>query len=248
LVEVGGLFIVIISAALMLILPFFKRKGQTRITFRQIPALKGLQRAIGLAVEEGKRVHVTLGKSNLLTPTSASSFAGLSTLELITQSSMMSDRPPLATSGDGALALLSQDTLQKTYRAGNAIEQYNPNLGRLSGATPMSYVAGVLADIYDERISAHVFSGNFGAEIGLLNEAAEQEKAFVAAASDSLPAQSVLYAVSKEPLIGEELFAIPAYLKGGKILQSSVITQDILRWGVIVLLIGAALLRLLGIL
>ena len=40
--------------------------------------------------------------------------------------------------------------------------------------------------------------------------------AFVLAASDAFSAQSVFYATAGETLIGEELFAIPAYLQAGQ--------------------------------
>ena len=246
-----GLLLILLAAGLMF---FFSlpqkstRRGQprSRVVLRPIRAMQRLRRAIGLAVEDGSRLHVSIGESSIISPTNASALVGLSTLERVGMLSSVSDRPPVATSGDGTLAILSQDTLRAAYRIGNVPEQYDPNQARLVGTTPFSYVAGTLPVIYDERVSANILIGNFGPEVALLAEAADREDAFILAASDSFAAQSVLYATAREPLIGEELFAVPAYLQAGPIYQAGLRTQDVLRWIVIAALIVGAILKFLG--
>jgi len=246
-----GLLLILLAAGLMF---FFSlpqkstRPGQprSRVVLRPIRAMQRLRRAIGLAVEDGSRLHVSIGGSSIISPTNASALVGLSTLERIGMLSSVSDRPPVATSGDGTLAILSQDTLRAAYRIGNVPELYDPNQARLVGTTPFSYVAGTLPVIHDERVSANILIGNFGPEVGLLAEASDREDAFILAASDSFAAQSVLYATAREPLIGEELFAVPAYLQAGPIYQAGLRTQDVLRWIVIAALIVGAILKFLG--
>lgn len=240
----GGL----VLAALGLILAYtLPRKLRTPRALRPIPAMSRLRRALGLAVEDGTRIHISLGKSGMIAPTSAASLAGLSTLERIAQISSISDRPPVATSGDPTLSLLSQDTLRGAYRAVNAPEQYNPQAGRLGGPTPLSYIAGTLPTVRGEQVSANVLVGNFGPEAALLAESADRQGAFHLAATDSLPAQAALYAAAEEPLIGEELYAVPAYLQGGPAHQASLRAQDILRWVICGGLLMGALLKLAGV-
>jgi hypothetical protein len=239
-----GVVIFSFATLIILTLPRFNRGPRS---LRPIAAFQHLRRAIGLSVEDGRRLHVTLGKSSLLEPTNTSALAGLNTLERITQLSMMSDRPPLATSGDGALSILSQDTLRGVYRSGNVLEQYDPDRGRLAGVTPLSYIAGTIPVFHDENTSAHILIGNFGPEVGLLTQAADQQGAFTLAASDSLPAQAVLFATAGETLIGEELYAAPTYLNAGSAHLASLRVQDILRWLLIVGLVAGAALKALGI-
>lgn len=229
---------------IILALPRYNRGPRS---LRTIPALQRLRRAMGLAVEDGKRLHVSLGKSSLLEPTSPSALVGLSTLERIAQLAIKSDRPPIATSGDGALSILSQDALRAAYRTGNALEQYDPDRGRLAGPTPFSYIAGALPVFHREQVSSHILIGNFGPEVGLLTQAADQQRAFTLAASDSLPAQAVLYASAQEVLIGEELFGVPAYLNAGPAHTASLRIQDILRWGLIAVFMIGSVLKILGI-
>lgn len=241
-----GLGVVLFSFTILiiLVLPRFNRGPRS---LRPIAAFQHLRRAIGLSVEDGKRVHITLGKSSLLEPTNTSALSGLNTLERVAQLSILSDRPPLATSGDGVLAILSQDTLRGVYRSGNVLEQYDPDRGRLVGVTPMSYIAGALPAFRNESASSHILIGNFGPEVGLLTQAAEQQRAFTLAASDALPAQAVLYAAGGDTLIGEELYAAPAYLNAGPAHFASLRVQDILRWVLIAGIGVGAILKFLGI-
>ncbi|HWR67256.1 MAG TPA: DUF6754 domain-containing protein [Bellilinea sp.] len=242
-----GLGVVFLTIALIIILRMLG-KDREKPAFRRIAAFDDLKKSIGLAVENGSRIHVTLGKSSLTQPTNTSALAGLSTLDRIAQISSSSDKPPVATSGDGGLTLLSQDTLRSAYRNVHAPELYDPGRGRLTGITPMSYIAGTLHVTTHEDVSAHVMIGNFGPEIALVAEAAEHAGAFSLAASDSLPAQAALFAVAEKPIIGEELFAAPTYLGASRSHSASLQVQDILRWGVIVVLIGGALLKAMGML
>ena len=240
-----GLVLILVSAGLIF---FFTLRGtKSRRVFRLIPPLQKLRRAIGRSVEDGGRIHISIGKSSIFSSTNASGLVGLSTLERIAQLSSVSDRPPVVTSGDGTLSILSQDALRAAYRIANAQDQYDPERGRLAGATPFSYIAGTLPVIRGERVYTNILLGNFGPEVALLSEAADQQNAFTLAASDALATQAVLYAVAQEPLIGEELFAVPAYLQAGSVYQASLYVQDILRWVIIALLILSSILAIGGV-
>ena len=88
--------------------------------------------------------------------------------------------------------------------------------------------------------------GDFGSESALLVEAADREDTNLVAASDNLSAQSILYASAQDPLIGEELFASGAYMGAGISHEASLQVQDVLRWLVIAVIVGGAVLKLIG--
>jgi hypothetical protein len=242
-----GLVMVVVSAALIALFTFPRRSRKAR-PLRNMPAFSQLQRALGLAVEQGKRLHLSLGRASILSSSSASALVGLSTLERVAQVSIISDQPPVATSGDGSLALLSQDTLRAAYRITNASDQYEADRGRLTGPTPFSYAAGALPVIRSEDAAANILIGNFGPEVALMIDTADRQKAFIMAASDSLPAQAVMYATAEETLIGEELFAIPAYMQAGPVYQASLRVQDIFRWVIVAALVIGTILKLISLL
>lgn len=239
-----GLIWISVSAGLLLILTLWKRKSPFKL--RDIPALTRLVRAIGLSVEDGTRLHVALGHGNLLTASSGSALAGLAMLRHLSERTSVSDRPPVAAAGDPALALLAQDTLQAGYQAAGVQELFQPTTGRLAGLSPFGYAAGSMPMIQDENVSTAILLGHFGPEAALLTESAERANVLTLGASDDLSAQSVLFAAAHEPLIGEELFAAGAYLGAGPSHAASLTLQDILRWLIILALIGGAAAKFAG--
>jgi hypothetical protein len=239
-----ALSLLALAAILLLALTLWRRRSPGSL--RLIDAYERLNRSVGLAVENGTRLHISLGRGNLFTARGGSALAGLAMLRRLAERTSVSDRPPVVTSGDAPLAILSQDTLQSGYRAAGAEDQYRFTTGRLTGLTPFSYAAGTIPTIHDENVSANIFLGDFGAESALLVEASDRENASLIAASDNLSAQSVFYASSQEPLIGEELFAAGAYVGAGASHEASLNVQDILRWLIILAIIIGAGLKILG--
>ena len=244
---IAAVGLILLAAGIIFFTALPGQARKIRPSFRPIPAVANVRRAIGLAVEEGTRLHLTLGKSSLLSPTNASALATMSALERIALLSSASDRPPITTSGDGAFALLSQQTLRSAFRTANASDLYDPDLGRLTGTTPLAYTVGALPVVRGDYASANLMFGNFGPEVGFLTEASEHAKALTVAGSDALIAQAVFFATAQETLIGEEAFAVSAYL-GNPAHQASLRAQDVLRWLLAAALLIGAILTLAGVL
>jgi hypothetical protein len=232
------------AAVLLLGLTLWHRRSPA--TLRPIEAYERLNRAVGLAVENGTRLHISLGRGNFFTTRAGSALAGLAMLRRLAERTSASDRPPVVTSGDASLAILSQDTLHSGYRAAGAEEQYRFSTGRLTGLTPFSYAAGAMSVARDENVSANVVIGDLGAESGLIAEASDRQNSSLIAASDDLSAQAIFYASAQEPLIGEELFAAGAYIGAGAVHEASLQVQDILRWLIIIAIVAGSFLKFLG--
>lgn len=241
-----GLLFVVAFACLMVAFSFLGRK-RVRLHLREIPAFTKLGRAIGLSVEAGTRLHLSIGRSGIIHPEGASALVGLTALERIGKVSLFSDKPPIATSGESTIAILSQDVIHDVFRSIKVDNRFDPTMGQLTGLTPFSYAAGAMPVIFDEQVSTNVLLGHFGNEVGLILDAAEREGSISLAGSDNIPAQAIIYAGAQEPILGEEIFATGAYLNAGSMHTSSVLVQDIVRWLLILAMLGGALLKLLGV-
>lgn len=239
-----GLLILAFAAILLILLTLWRRRSPA--TLRPIDAFDRLNREVGLAVENGTRLHISLGRGNLFTSRGGSALAGLAMLRRITERTSVSDRPPIVTSGDAALTILAQDTSQSGYRAAGAEEQFRVTAERMTGLSPFSYAAGTIPIARDENVSANVLIGDLGAEAAILSEASDRHDSSLIAASDNLSAQSIFYASAQDPLIGEELFASGAYVGAGASHEASLQVQDVLRWLLILAMLGGAALKLLG--
>ncbi len=233
------------SAFLLLIITLWKRKSP--INFRDIPALARLYRTLGLSIEDGTRLHISLGSGGLLDARGGSALAGLAMLRHIAERTSVSDKPVVASAGDPAIGLLAQDTLQSGYHAANVDDLYVPTSGRVTGLSPFSYAAGAMNISQNENVSANIMIGHFGAEAALLADAADRANVTLIGASDDLAGQAALFASTQDALIGEELFAAGAYLGAGVSHRASLTLQDLLRWLVIIALLGGVAAKIVGV-
>lgn len=239
-----GLMIIVLAAALMLV--FTAQARRSPLPMRPIKAMEHLARAVGLTVEDGRRIHISFGRGDFLDSHAASTVTNTGLLKEVLKRSAGSDRPPSITSGDGLSTLLAVDTLYSSRQGGISTDRIDARRGRLAGTSPMSYAAGVLPALQSEQTSMLVAGGMLGAEISLILDTAEDESVNILAASDSPVGQAVAFASPVDVLLGEEIFALPAYLNPGSIYAGSLLAQDAMRWILILFLIMGAILRAIG--
>jgi len=238
----------VVGAFILLLLIFATLGRRWQPSFRKLPSYEALGTAIERAVEAGERVHVSLGTGSVIGPESAPAMAGLVVLSRVASATAMSDRPAVATTADGAMAILAQDTLRTAHARLGASERYEPTSGRMLGATPYSYVAGVPAVLANENVSVHILNGSFGSEGALAADFGERRQALVVGGSDDVHAQALMYATAEHPLIGEEIYAGGAYLNAGVFHGASLRAQDVVRVLVILAILAGTLLSTLGVL
>ena len=216
---------------------------------REISPFRQLLQALSRALENGKGVHLSSGSGGVSGIRGASGIASLVMLYRIAQKSARNDQPPLATSGDGVLTILAQDTLHQSFADTGSQRRFDPALGQVTGITPFSYAAGAMLEVADRPLEVSLLAGHFGPEATLIALAASDHSPQVTiAGSESLPAQAALLAAADETLIGEELFAGGAYLQVNQAHRASLAAQDVLRWLIILLILAGISLKLLGVL
>ena len=240
-----GLIFVLIFLGLIIGFTVMGRRIKA-LRLRDIPAFTRLSRAIGLAVEDGTRLHLTIGSGSVTGPESASAFVGLSMLRQVTRITSDSDMPPVATAGDAALSILARDTLESAHLEIEAEDRFDPGSAILTGVTPFSYAAGAIPLLRDENVSSNVLAGSFASEAALITEASDRGSSFSLGGTENISGQSVLYATAQETLIGEELFAGGAYLGAGPVHNASLHAQDVIRLVIIVMILLGALASLVG--
>jgi len=228
---------ILVLAITFLFLFALDRRSKRKQHFRQIPGIMQFKRSVGEAIEQGKRIHVSLGSAGLPGETSASALSGLGALRSIAQFSSLGDLPPESTSGNGSIALLSKETLRNSFSSFDSTQLFDPDNGRMTGVTPFSYALGTIPVIGQEKVGTNLVVGHFGPEAAYLCDAARRQNAFLLGGSDALPAQAVLYVTAEDTLIGEETFAAGAYLDKGLFQTASLRTQDVLRWVLIIIMV-----------
>lgn len=242
------LFGLIVLALFVGLLIFFLVLGNRwPAVFRPIRGYEALKAAIERAVEAGERVHLSLGTGSVIGADSAPAFAGLILLKSVASTTTLSDKPVVVTSGDGAMAILAQDTLRSAYAEAGAEDRYQATSGRMLGPTPWSYVANLPILLPSENISVHILAGSFGAEGALAADFGEHYGCFTLGGTDDAQTQALLYATAEYPLIGEEIFAAGAYLDVGSVHKASLRVQDTVRMIVVIGILLGAVLSVFGV-
>jgi hypothetical protein len=121
------------------------------------------------------------------------------------------------------------------------------SIAGLSRSGRFGFAAGAMNIPQNEDVSVNIMMGHFGPEVALLADATERENVTIVGASDNLAGQAVLFANTQDALIGEELFSAGAYLGAGASHVASLTVQDVLRWLIILTLLGGAAAKFLRI-
>jgi hypothetical protein len=243
-VNLIGLLVLVLFIVLLIV--FIAIGDRWPVSFRKIRGYEELVKALERAVESGERVHLSLGTGSLIGTDSAAAFAGLVILTEIAKMTSLSDRPAVVTTGDGAMAVVAQDSLRSAYREVGALDRYQPISARMLGPTPFSYVANIPMLLESEKVSANALVGAFGAEGALAADFGERQQTFVLAGTEDIQSQALLYATAEFPLIGEEVFAGGAYLDVSPAHKASLRVQDSVRFIIVGGILVGLLLNLLG--
>jgi hypothetical protein len=239
-------------ALLLLLLPtlyFFmararaQRRAGKPFGLRPIAAIESLTRAMEQAAETGQPVHITLGSGGIGDASTAESTAALLLLDHLAQRAASYNAQPIVTTADPTLMLAAQDTLRRAYMQRGFLAGYAPSKVRMVAPERVAYAAGVMDLIGHERLSGNVLAGSFGDEYLLMGEVgARRGLEQVAGATDPnvLP---FVYATTNRPLLGEELFAAPAYLDQKPAHVGSLFAQDWMRGLLILLIIAGAIAK-----
>ncbi|MGB9674323.1 MAG: DUF6754 domain-containing protein [Anaerolineales bacterium] len=242
---IGLGFLLLFSVILLIVNFLYQRRDQ--LSWRSIPALGYLRRLIGLSVEEGKRIHLTLGWGNLFEEPFSSGLIGLNILDRLGRVALFSDHPPIATSGRAELSLMSQDVLSHSAQM-FGLENLNKFYqGQLIGITPYSYAAAAQSISSEEKVAVDLYLGHFSNESGLMLDTSERNGDVSIAGSEDLTAQAIFFGAANFPLIGEEVYAAGAYLGSNTMHKASLRVQDYFRWAIILVILGGILLKIAGV-
>ncbi len=250
--------------------PFFfalwaVRRGRP-ISLRPIGAYDTLKRLLAQAAEAGRPVHLSVGIGGIGDRSTADTMAGLTVLDYIAERAAISASPPIVTLAHPTALPVVQDLLRRAYRRHGYPEEYDPARARLSapdplaytGATPnpalyaagqndaFPYAVGAMRLLTQQPLIANVMVGLFGDEFLLLGETGAQRGLDQIGGTSAPGVLPFVYTSVANPLIGEEIYAGGAYLTNRPAHVGSLWAQDVMRWGLVGMVVLGILLRSLG--
>lgn len=211
--------------------------------FRAIPAYAVLPELAADAVESDNRIHFSMGSSALGSASTISALASAEVIYRMSERLAISRQSPLITLSDPMTLPLAQDTLRRAYEYRQNIDYYRRTAAMWYPAGPRSlaFAAGVASLAADYDVDSSIILGRFGVELAFIGESAMRRDQALIAHSDLVEGQAVAYVQADQVLLGEELYAGPAYMNGNALEKGGLIALDTLRWLTILGIIVAAL-------
>ena len=243
--NIVGLLIIIIAFIAIPIATLVIRRRRTAFPLQAIPAYGALPLMVGASIEANRPVHMSLGSAGIGGGQTLLALANTELFYRIAQQAAIGATSPLITTSDSTAIPLGYDTLRRAYESRGLLANYEASGVRWypSGPRSLAFGAALTAALSVENVNANVLVGSFGPELALIAAGTVRQDQSLIAASDQLSGQAVAYAFSDQPLIGEQIFAAGAHLGDEASQKASLVTLDVLRWLLIVLLVLAAIVQ-----
>lgn len=215
---------------------------------RTFPVFRALSDEVGRVAEEGAAIHIALGNGSLIGDTAMTSVAALQGLNALIDLAAVYDTPPLITTGDPTLYLLASDWMRRAYVRIGSADLYQPAAVQFTAASPTAYAAMAATYLHEGGIGSNIVLGAFTQEASLLLSAAERCHIHSSGGATAPEGLGALYPAlgAAQLAIGEDMFAGGAEVQPRSSALASLGAQDVLRWLVILGILGAALISLAG--
>lgn len=215
---------------------------------RPVPVFHSLADEVGRVAEEGASIHVALGNGSIVGDDAMTSVAALQGLSGLLDLSAVYDTPPLITTSDPTLYLLASDWMRRAYTRLGSADLFKSAAVQFTAPSPITYAAMAATYLSDGGIGSNVVLGAFTQEATLLTTAAERRGIHSCGGTTSPQGLGALYpALDQEQLVmGEDMFAGGVAVLQRSSALASLAAQDVLRWLVIIGILGTALISLAG--
>jgi hypothetical protein len=222
------------------------RRGR-RVYIRPIAGLKALEEAVGRATEMGKPVFFMPGideANNIQT------LYGMVILQHVTRLVARYETPLIVVVGKAFVVPLAQETVKQGYLDAGRPELYKPDGIRYYSDEQFATVTAVVGIFLRERPATNLYFGSFYAESLILAETGFATGAIQIAGTGNIHQLPFFVVACDYALVGEEFFAVSAYLAQEPRLLGSLKAMDLAKAAILAVLtagfVAATFLPTLG--
>jgi len=241
-VQIGLVVVVLALPAAMFVFSLAARRGRTPQP-RAISAFDALHGQLGRGIESGRPAHISIGTGGIVGDDALVTLAGASVVDSMAEEAADTGAAPAVTVADGTAMVLAQDMLRRPYTRRGDLTGFDLFDVQMLGMQPFQYAAGAMEFLAHSQPVSNVMIGSFGPEAGLIAEEGVKQGLTQVAGSTDARALSVLYPSADHLLVGEEVFAAPAYLDRRAGHLGRLRAQDLVRYVLAAIIIVAAFLR-----
>jgi len=246
-IALTGLIVVGIASILLIIFSVIFRFRQG-YQARSDHGTEQMMQSHVASMESGQYQAVVMGNQLLSRTYPGLGLHALSVLPVFLSPEIGMDGGLTIAGGEGSLAVFARQIVQDRYQ-----DEFSFTLHQLTrtnnfpGPTRFSFTAGFLPMLSANQHRLLSLFGNYGPEALLWAAEVQAEGGHVFAAAGTLASQASLFLQVRDLLIGESVFMLPGLIDPSSRDRATWLTEDILRTGLIIFLIVAAILKMMGV-
>jgi len=124
---------------------------------------------------------------------------------------------------------------------------YNPDNVRYLSEVSRAYSAGVMSILMNENVGAGIFLGSYHHAGLMVVETANKVGAMTVGGTDSISQLCWFVAGCDYSLLGEEIYALGAYIGKNPVAIGAIAGQDLIKLGILLIMLVGVLLTQVGI-
>lgn len=238
------LMLVIILAVGVMMWKFANDVREGRPVFiRRIPGIDAIEEGIGRATEMGKPILYVPGIDELQ---DIQTIASMLILGQVSKTVAEYQSDIIVSCCIPMVREVADEVVKAGYYQAGYPDAYNPRNTRFISSEQFAFCAGTNGIIYREQPATNIYLGRFFAESLILAETGFVNKSIQIAGTAEATQLPFFIAACDYTLIGEELFAVSAYLSKDPRLVSSLKASDWVKLFVVVSLLVGTVLTSLG--
>lgn len=228
-----------IVAVAIVLYTTYSRSSRSKFKMRRIAGLNAVEEAIGRATEMARPLLFTPGwGGDIQRPTT---IASMNILAQVAKKTAQYDCQLVYPTHDPVIMTVAQEVVKEAYIRAGYPDRYREEDISYVTSSQFGYAAAVDGMITRLKPAAIFLLGTFEAESLILAETGHSIGAIQIAGTDSTIQLSFFIVACDYTLIGEELFAASGYLSQDPSILASVRAQDIMKIGIILLLVVATI-------
>jgi len=215
-------------------------------TLRRLQAVDAIDEIIGRCVEMGRPAWYLMDSTNMTTPSIlAPTVAAFQILSHTARIAARLGSKFFVPVTQGLAYSIAADIVEEAYRAEGKIDDYDPfgTVMYLPDGADRMYI---INNMWSQRVSGAFFLGSWYHKAVIFTENAARVGALSLGGTDTTHNIPFLVAICDYSIIGEELYALGAYVSGDPTNTASLAGQDIGKYLALIIIVIGSLLATAG--
>lgn len=220
------------------------RRSPKQMFVRRIPGIDAMEEAIGRSTEMGRPVLYVPGIEEIQ---DIQTVAGLLILGHVAEVAARYETEIRVTCMIPLVMVVAEEIVRQGFYNAGRPEAHRPQDVQFISSEQFAFAAGVNGIIMREQPATNIYMGRFYGESLIFAEAGFLAKSIQIAGTAELTQLPFFIAACDYTIIGEELFAVSAYLSRDPRQLSSLKATDLIKLFVIVLILAGTVLNTAGV-